>query len=1014
MEGPTDKETTTPPEELEQSVTSERSDLAADEVRRGQRTRKMTEKVRENKITALTNSFWKLHGKFAREIIQTETTMGKFCTKDTLGEMEVNLVQGLQEIEHIYEEMKMLSTAAPDQTIRMAIDRATADKDLLVAAIILRMTDQHTEQSTTHSHRSSSHRTTTSSRRSALEAEANAAAHMAELEALKEAGIKEEELLHLEMAETARRAEADAALKRQRRVIEQHRIEKLLRMEEAKVKVYCRNEPLESKQSNLFVKKTLTATSTDSESILVRQSKPEESPQQFNDFSALADGFAASMSLSRLPAPEPTIFIGDPLKYHDWSIAFKTLIEDKRITEREKIHYLKKYVGGPAKEAISGYFLLRSENAFVQAKALLEERYGNPFTVTEAFRDKLGAWPKISGRDGNSLRRFADFLNQCQAAMVEMKGLEILNDNRENHKLLRKLPDWVVNRWSRIASKSRKVDGMYPSFKRFAEFINEEASIACDPATSLGSLRGLPEQEHKDRQTSTTASQKKRNLATTTQSSDTQDKKCLSCVLCKRIGHSLAECRTFRAKPVIAKQEFVKTNGLCFGCLQYGHMSKTCMQKSTCKICQRRHPTSLHVEQKSSGGDSKRETPERSKSSKEAEKPDKAVVCRKVSNTGSEGMSTMIVPVWVSKKNSPKNEFLVYALLDAQSDTTFILEETAHILDPESETVSLRLSTMSARDNVIRCKKLQELQVRGYDSDVFIDLPTTYTRNFIRTDRSHIPTPTTANKWPHLRPVAHLIQPMQDCEVALLIGYNCPLALAPRSYVVGEGSVPFAIQTHLGWSVVGGTDLHEDGDAIGTTHRIVVKQIHDQLQPDTGQDVHRQEVRFVAKTTIKEVMDIPPAELVKILESDFKDGSSHDKHVSQDDMLFLEIIGSGIHHQRDGHYSMPFPFRIRPNLPNNRNVAVRRFSHLKRRFKSDKKYFEDYKSHMGGVWERQIRTIRNILTAILCQNNSRLDNSSLRTFLYETMAIVNSRPLAIENINDPLGPEALTPNHLSP
>ena len=68
--------------------------------------------------------------------------------------------------------------------------------------------------------------------------------------------------------------------------------------------------------------------------------------------------------------------------------------------------------------------------------------------------------------------------------------------------------------------------------------------------------------------------------------------------------------------------------------------------------------------------------------------------------------------------------------------------------------------------------------------------------------------------------------------------------------------------------------------------------------------------------------------------------------------------------------------------------------------------------HTGGVWERQIRTIRDILTAILRQTNPRLDNSSLRTFLYETMAIVNSRPLAIENINDPCGPEALTPNHL--
>ena len=69
-------------------------------------------------------------------------------------------------------------------------------------------------------------------------------------------------------------------------------------------------------------------------------------------------------------------------------------------------------------------------------------------------------------------------------------------------------------------------------------------------------------------------------------------------------------------------------------------------------------------------------------------------------------------------------------------------------------------------------------------------------------------------------------------------------------------------------------------------------------------------------------------------------------------------------------------------------------------------------SHMGGVWERQIRTVRNVLTAILTSANSRLDSSSLRTFFYEVMAIVNSRPLAIDNLNDPCGPEALTPNHI--
>ncbi len=36
----------------------------------------------------------------------------------------------------------------------------------------------------------------------------------------------------------------------------------------------------------------------------------------------------------------------------------------------------------------------------------------------------------------------------------------------------------------------------------------------------------------------------------------------------------------------------------------------------------------------------------------------------------------------------------------------------------------------------------------------------------------------------------------------------------------------------------------------------------------------------------------------------------------------------------------------------------------------------------------------------------------LRTFMYEVMAIVNSRPLSLEHISDPVGPEPLTPNHI--
>ena len=69
-------------------------------------------------------------------------------------------------------------------------------------------------------------------------------------------------------------------------------------------------------------------------------------------------------------------------------------------------------------------------------------------------------------------------------------------------------------------------------------------------------------------------------------------------------------------------------------------------------------------------------------------------------------------------------------------------------------------------------------------------------------------------------------------------------------------------------------------------------------------------------------------------------------------------------------------------------------------------------SHMGGVWERQIRTARNVINALLLQAGTQLDEESLQTFLCETEAIVNSRPLTVSNLSTPTEAEPLTPNHL--
>lgn len=58
-------------------------------------------------------------------------------------------------------------------------------------------------------------------------------------------------------------------------------------------------------------------------------------------------------------------------------------------------------------------------------------------------------------------------------------------------------------------------------------------------------------------------------------------------------------------------------------------------------------------------------------------------------------------------------------------------------------------------------------------------------------------------------------------------------------------------------------------------------------------------------------------------------------------------------------------------------------------------------SHAEGVWERQIRTMKNVLASTLASSAGRLDDASWRTFLYETMSIVNSCPFTVDTLSDP-------------
>ncbi|CAI5670208.1 unnamed protein product [Oreochromis niloticus] len=292
-------------------------------------------------------------------------------------------------------------------------------------------------------------------------------------------GLLEEERQMEKIEEQQRKMEVE---KRRR---ERLQTEKNLRAARAKLQVYSQvalqEGSLHSSNSSVGNHHVPPAISPPTPTVTA-------SPPDLN-VSSLAQALQDSMALNRLPVPEPSVFSGDPIQFIEWKTSFMSLIDKKDISPADKLYYLRKYVGVPARKTLEGSFYRNDSDSYKDAWNKLDNRYGQTFIIQKAFRDKLTDWSKIQPRDAEGLRDFSDFLNACQDAMTHVKSLEILNDCEENKKVILKLPEWIASHWNRKVTEALKGNKEFPSFKDFATFMATEAEIACNPITSAYALR---------------------------------------------------------------------------------------------------------------------------------------------------------------------------------------------------------------------------------------------------------------------------------------------------------------------------------------------------------------------------------------------------------------------------------------------------------------------------------------------------------------------------------------------
>ena len=139
-------------------------------------------------------------------------------------------------------------------------------------------------------------------------------------------------------------------------------------------------------------------------------------------------------------------------------------------------------------------------------------------------------------------------MRQCNAAMSQNKNL--LNDPHENQKMLMRLPDWLVLRYDRIVSTYR-LQGQFPKFQEFVNFIEVEAEIACNPVSSLQFSKKTLKME-----AVLSRSDVKRISFST---------KVSKCIQCEQDYH-ISICAKFLKKTLGDRKASIKKSELCYGC----------------------------------------------------------------------------------------------------------------------------------------------------------------------------------------------------------------------------------------------------------------------------------------------------------------------------------------------------------------------------------------------------------------------------------------------------------------
>ena len=656
--------------------------------------------------------------------------------------------------------------------------------------------------------------------------------------------------------------------------------------------------------------------------------RKREEDQQTN----VAEMMYKMMKQQSAPEIDIDVFSGDPLDFHYFMALFHEVVEKKIDDSRGRLTRLIKYTKGEAKDMIKNCIQLPAKIGYDNAKAMLYQQYGDPHRAIAAYRQQIKKWPSVKHGDAEGYRKFYNFQLKCET-VTQMQTWNVLDTPEVMCMLLSKLPGGARDKWSRKVLLIRRNQKRDLELADFIKFVNDENMIVNNPVFSREAVEQYIEKKTNRHPRKVSA------FGTGSNEDEKEDpQKVSNCIKCGD-GHDLDNCEDFMSKGLKDRIKFLARKKYCFGCLQpmeKGHNAKTCTRRLSCRTCKGGHPTAMH------GYVPK---VKKEKSNQDQEHISNNFADMTVASKGNSNAIRMcIVPVKVYDSDKGR-EMMTYAMLDNCTQGSFISESLVKQVNLSGRKTTLNLKTLNSKklETAIVIDGLKVSSANGKED--WIKLPKLYTRMQIPVERGEIATPGKIAKWDYLKVISEEITQSDDVQVDLLIGANCPKALDPLKVISSVGSGPYAYQARLGWCIVGPIVNMIENQSVGC-HQIMAKDAASSRLASH---------HFAIESSVKD-MSLEDM-FQRMYQNDFNEAMrmkiggflENLEEVSNDDRKFIKTVEQG-RSKSGGHYVVPLPFREDDlEMPNNRKQAMQRFMYLKRKFKRDPSFLDDYKGFMNNL-----------------------------------------------------------------